>query len=94
MERNRLTSIMMMRLAMAHLVLALVAFAPSTSAIRMGSGSRIAMDQDGGYQKIVVKISKGVPEVQCPTLLRNIKVGLIDYFLRLKKVGTLNHNLR
>ena len=33
-----------------------------------------AMEPDGGYTKIVVKISKDVPEKQCPTLLRNLKV--------------------
>ena len=36
--------------------------------------SRIRMEPDGGYTKIVVKISKDVPEKQCPTLLRNLKV--------------------
>ena len=40
--------------------------------------SRIRMEPDGGYTKIVVKISKDVPEKQCPTLLRNLKVRIYN----------------
>ena len=70
MERNRGGGVVNMNGTRLVSVLALLA------ACQLVTSSRITMDQDGGYKRIVVKISKDVPEAHCPTLLKNIKVGL------------------
>lgn len=37
--------------------------------------SQIRIEADGGYTGIVIKISKDVPEEQCPQILANLKVS-------------------
>ena len=36
--------------------------------------SQIRIDPDGGYNGIVIKIDKNVPEDLCPQILKNLKV--------------------
>ena len=38
--------------------------------------SRVHIDSDGGYQGIVIKIDKRVPEQYCKDILRNLKVRI------------------
>ena len=37
--------------------------------------SQIRIDPDGGYNGIVIKIDRDVPEKHCPRILSNIKVS-------------------
>ena len=41
---------------------------------------KIQIDPDGGYTGIVVKISKTVPESECPKILSNLKVRTYSKF--------------
>ena len=45
---------------------------------RSSGDSRLKIDSDGGYQGLVIKIDKDVPEEKCPALLANIEVSKID----------------
>ena len=56
------------------------------------SNQKIRIDPDGGYTGIVVKISKKVPENECPNILTNIKVR--NFILIETKVDvTINSSL-
>ena len=42
-------------------------------------GSRISISPDGGYNDIVIKIKKSVPEDSCREILDGIKVRFSNY---------------
>ena len=44
------------------------------SVLSVGRGSRISISPDGGYNDIVIKIKKSVPEERCQQILVGIKV--------------------
>ena len=47
-------------------------------------GSSISISPDGGYNDIVIKIKKSVPEDSCKEILDGIKVRFSTYLFQLK----------
>ncbi len=43
--------------------------------------SHVSINEHGGYEDVVVSISKEVPPIACQQLIQNIQVGLLEFLL-------------
>lgn len=43
--------------------------------------SHVSINEHGGYEDVVVSISKEVPPIACQQLIQNIQVGLLEFFI-------------